>query len=156
MTDARHAVVDAAVARTLGRASIRAGARIAIEASPAQIWTELVAVEAWGDWYHGVTAVRGEGPLVHGARFRFKAGPASISAVVDRLVVEEELGFTGTSRGSNTAYLFQLQPEGDATTVTAAQTMGGLAARTMKPVLQGVTEKAVVRWLDALKSRVEP
>ncbi len=155
MTDARHAVVDASVARTLGRASIRAGARIAIDASPAQIWTELVAVETWGDWYHGVTNVRGEGPLVHGSRFRFKAGPASISAVVDRLVVEEELGFTGTSRGSTTAYLFQLEPASETTTVTAAQTMGGLAARTMKPVLQGVTEKAVVRWLDALKGRVE-
>ena len=156
MTDDRYAVVDVDVAHTLGRASIRAGARIAIAAPPTRIWDELVAVETWGDWYHGVTNVRGEGPLVHGSRFRFKAGPASISAVVDRLVVEEELGFTGTSRGSNTAYLFQLEPQGDTTSVTAAQTMGGLAARTMKPVLQGVTEKAVVRWLDALKGRVEP
>ncbi len=155
MTDARHAMVDVAVAQTLGRATIRAGARVTIDASPTQIWNELVAVDAWGDWYHGLTNIRGEAPLVHGSRFRFKAGPASISAVVDRLVVEEELGFTGTSRGSNTAYLFQLQPEDDATTVTAAQTMGGLAARTMKPLMQGVTEKAVVRWLDALKGRVE-
>jgi hypothetical protein len=155
MSAARHAVVDVSVARQLGRASVRAGARIAIAASPGQIWTELVAVDAWGDWYHGVTNVRGEGPLAHGSRFRFKAGPASISAVVDRLVIEEELGFTGTSRGSTTAYLFQLEPAQDGTTVTAAQTMGGLAARTMKPVLQGVTEKAVVRWLDALKHRVE-
>jgi len=155
MTDPRHAVVDASVAAALGRASIRAGARIEIDAEPGRIWTELVAVDAWGDWYRGVTNVRGTAPLEHGSRFRFKAGPASISAVVDRLVVEEELGFTGSSRGSHTAYLFQLQPADDGTTVMAAQTMGGLAARTMKPVLQGVTEKAVVRWLDALKGRVE-
>ena len=155
MTDARHAVVDSSVAAELGRASIRAGARIEIDAGPDRIWTELVAVDAWGDWYHGVTNVRGTAPLEHGSQFRFKAGPASIKAVVDRLIVEEELGFTGSSRGSHTAYLFQLRPDDDGTIVMAAQTMGGLAARTMKPVLQGVTEKAVVRWLDALKGRVE-
>ena len=147
--------LDEEVARSLGRANIRAGASVVIDATTEAIWAALVDVESWGDWYRGVTEVKGTSPLTPSSTFQFKAGPAAIDARIERMVHGEELRFAGSSLGVKSVYLFRLSPQGDQVRVDAAQTMGGLAAMAMKMMLQGVTEKAVVRWLDALKRHVE-
>lgn len=147
--------LDASTAATLGRAPIRAGALVEIAAPPETIWEVLLVATEWPTWYSGVTEVKAAGSLEGGSRFSFKAGPAVIEAVVEEALAMERLRFSGSSLGTKATYAFVLDSSGKRTRVSAAQAMSGLAARPMKPVLQGVAEKAVVRWLDALRARVE-
>ncbi len=149
------AKLDKTAAKALGRSAIRAGAAVMVDASPEAVWEALIDVESWGDWYRGVTDVRGTSPLEESSEFRFKAGPASIDARVERLDDRRELRFSGSSTGVRSVYLFVLEPDSERVRVNSTQTMSGLGAMAMKLLLQGVAEKAVVRWLDALKEHVE-
>jgi uncharacterized protein YndB with AHSA1/START domain len=136
--------------------AVIAGASIVIPAGPEDVWDVLSGVEEWSVWYSTLKDLDMKSRVVEvGSRFSFKTGPATINAVIDVLEAPEQLRFTGKSAGSVTTYAFRLDAGGPrGTSVLAAQSMGGLAARTMRPVLQGVAEKSVITWLDALAVRV--
>jgi hypothetical protein len=141
--DETSATTDREVAEALDvSGAVVAGASILIPAGPQPVWDVLVGVGECSE----VVEV--------GAKFSFKTGPATIKAVIDVLEEPELLRFTGKSAGSATTYAFRLEQRELGTSVLAAQSMGGLAARTMKPVLQGVADKSVVTWLEALAARV--
>lgn len=63
-----------------------------------------------------------------------------------------------TSTVATPTYLFRIDSDGDddtRTRVLAAQSMGGIATRTMRPMLQKVAERSVVGWLNALSVSLE-
>ena len=147
---------DRAVAEELDvKGAIVAGAERTIDAPVETVWSTLLAVGEWPDWFQTIKdlEVRDEVFTV-GSRFSFRTGPATIKAAIDIADEHETFRFTGKSTGSITTYAFRLTSDGSGTVVKAAQSMGGLATRAMKPVLQGVVEKSVVTWLDALAAQV--
>lgn len=146
------AEADKAVARKLGvKGVVVAGASRSFDASPTAVWEALLAVSAWSDWYRSIKDLEApDGRAEVGTRFSFRTGPATIKAEVGEARPGESFRFTGRSAGSITTYAFGISPDGSGSAVLAAQSMGGLATRAMKPVLQGVAEKSVVTWLDAL------
>ena len=154
--DETSATADREVAEALDvSGAVVAGASILIPAGPQPVWDVLVGVGEWSTWYTTVKDLQMRSEVVEvGAKFSFKTGPATIKAVIDVLDEPELLRFTGKSAGSATTYAFRLEQREGGTSVLAAQSMGGLAARTMKPVLQGVADKSVVTWLEALAARV--
>ena len=157
MSDAEgEATADKSVATDLDvNGAIVAGAFRRIEAPAARVWEVLLAVGQWPEWYGTIKdlKVRDE-TFSKGSKFSFRTGPATIKAAIDVADEPEVFRFTGKSAGSITTYAFSLTADGEHTEVRAAQSMGGLATRAMKPVLQGVAEKSVVTWLDALADRV--
>ena len=142
-------------ARLVDRAVVRAGARVTIEAGHEQVWTLLSEPNDWSDWYGGVKESKGTVPLKVGSKISFSAGPMSFSARVDELEKRRTLRFSGTSPGSSATYFFRIEPQDEGTEVLAAIKMGGLATMATRPIMQGVAEKAVLRWLDALAAAVE-
>ena len=150
------AVADASVARALRvKGAVTAGALITIPAPVDDIWPHIVAIDEWSSWYHSIKNSRSRARAIGvGTKFSFQTGPASINATVDVLVAPSEFRFTGRSPGAIATYAFKLDGDGSATEVAAAQSMGGLTARTMRPMLQRVADKSVVTWLDALCERV--
>lgn len=143
---------DKAVAKKLRvKGVVVAGASRSFEASPTVLWKTLLDVSEWSDWYRSIKDLEApDGQAEVGTRFSFRTGPATIKAEIEDAKPGESFRFTGRSAGSITTYAFQISADGSGSAVLAAQSMGGLATRAMKPVLQGVAEKSVVTWLDAL------
>ena len=148
---------DRAVAKALGvKGVVTAGAVRSISVPPQQAWDALTRVGEWSAWYRSIKDMEAADEVVDvGSRFSFRTGPAVIKAEVSDAEPGTTFRFTGKSAGSITTYVFELSAEGGGCEVRAAQSMGGLATRAMKPVLQGVAEKSVVTWLDALAAHVE-
>jgi uncharacterized protein YndB with AHSA1/START domain len=146
------AKADREVAKRLRvKGVVVAGASRSFVASPGAVWEALLAIPEWPNWYRSIKDLEvASGEIEVGSRFSFRTGPATIKAEVESAEPGESFRFTGKSAGSITTYAFEIEGRGDGSQVLAAQSMGGLATRAMKPVLQGVAEKSVVTWLDAL------
>ncbi|MGI9577698.1 MAG: SRPBCC family protein [Microthrixaceae bacterium] len=128
-----------------------AGASRSLDASPTEVWQALLDVSEWSEWYRSIKDLEAPaGRAEVGTEFSFRTGPATIKAEVEEAQPAESFRFTGRSAGSITTYAFKIESDGSGSSVMAAQSLGGLATRAIKPVLQGVAEKSVVSWLDAL------
>lgn len=136
-------------------APIHASASVVIDAAPQEIWEVLVDAARWSEWYPDLRSIRAPGRLEAGAAFSFRTGPVSVKAEVDRADVARSLRFTGRSRGSVATYEFTLRPGATPCEVTLTQEMDGLAAKTMRPMLQRIADTSLPAWLEALRIRVE-
>lgn len=141
-------------AKLVSKSTVRAGARVTINAGPGPIWALLADPGGWSNWYSGVKDSKGPTPLKTGGKLSFKAGPTHFRGRVEELEQEHTLSFSGKSPGSSATYLFRLEKQGKHTEVCAAVSMGGVAILAAKPLMQGIAERAVLRWLDALAEAV--
>jgi hypothetical protein len=97
--------------------------------------------------------VRAPARLETGTSFSFRTGPVSVKATVDEAEAPRSLRFTGRSRGSTATYTFTLTPlRPDQCEVHLSQEMDGLAAKTMRPMLQKIADTSLPVWLEALRS----
>lgn len=138
------------------RAPVHASAAVAIDAAPAQVWAVLLDAARWNEWYDEIRNVAADGPLAAGSAFSFSAGPVRIEAVVDEMHEAARLRFHGKARGSTADYLFTLAAnDAGGTDVWVEQTMKGMTAKAMRPMLQKVIGTSLPQWLDALRRRSE-
>jgi uncharacterized protein YndB with AHSA1/START domain len=138
---------------TASGAPIHAHASITIGADPRQVWEVLVDAGRWSEWYPDLRSVRAPARLETGTSFSFRTGPVSVKATVDEAEAPRSLRFTGRSRGSTATYTFTLTPlRPDQCEVHLSQEMDGLAAKTMRPMLQKIADTSLPVWLEALRS----
>jgi uncharacterized protein (DUF169 family) len=135
---------------------VSAAASAVIAATPTAVWTVLSDVGRWTEWYPDIRDVRGAPESIRqGDEFSFKTGPVAVKAHVDTASAGVMLRFAGKSRGSSSVYRFTLDSVSSGTRVTLAQTTDGLAAKTMRGMLQKIANDSTPAWLAALKLRVE-
>jgi uncharacterized protein (DUF169 family)/carbon monoxide dehydrogenase subunit G len=145
-SDAEHVDSD-----DLGPGHVRAAASHRIDMHLERVWEVLAEPQRWGDWYKDIRDVRMRGDLEVGARLSFSTGPVKVSATVSRLDHLEVLEIVGKAKGSTSTYRFWLRSDTPGTTtVTLRQVTDGLAARTMRPVLQRIADTSLPQWLAAL------
>jgi len=89
-----------------------------------------------------------------GSKLSFRAGPTAFHGRVGEFKEHDTLRFSGKSPGSSATCDFRLESDGENTNVVAAANMGGLAIMAARPIMQGITERAVLHWLDALAAAV--
>ena len=151
-----HTIESVPVPSDMPSGPVAAAATAVIDAPPGEVWTVLCDVTNWPDWYPDIRDVRGvAGSVNQGDDFTFKTGPASVKAHVETASKGVELRFAGKARGSHSTYRFTLDGLRSGTRVTLAQTTDGLAAKTMRGMLQKIADDSTPAWLAALKTRVE-
>ena len=136
-------------------APVQAAATADIAAGVEDVWAVLSDVAAWESIYPEIKDVTVEGPVAAGTSFSFRTGPGRIEAEIGICAAPERLAFTGSGMGATSTYVFELAGDDTQCTLTAQQSMSGLAARTMRRMLQAIADSSLHDWTSAIKVEAE-
>ncbi|MEZ5980577.1 MAG: SRPBCC family protein [Planctomycetota bacterium] len=138
-----------------GAAPVRGAGRIAIEAPRRVVFDLLADVEGWPSWNPDVRSARLDGPLAVGTRFRWAAGPSSITSELVEVAEGESLAWRGRSLGVRAIHVWRLRDTDGGCELATEESMDGLLARLFKGPLRRTLDAAITNGLDAAKREAE-
>ena len=138
-------------------ASAPAVARAEIEVSAPRdvIWRVLTDIEAWPSWNPDVTSASLDGALAGGTRFRWKAGPGTITSTFRHVEPPRLIAWSGTTFGIKAVHVHRLDERDDATIVTSEESWDGLLVRLLRRRLAKTLDESVRSGLQHLKAEAE-
>jgi len=92
-------------------APVVARGEIEIAADPDIIWDVLADIERWPNWNPEVKAVSIGGILAEGSKFKWKAGPGTITSTIQMVDRPKILAWTGKSTGIKAVHIWRLEPK---------------------------------------------
>lgn len=127
-----------------------------IAAPPPEVWAVLADIEGWSAIYPELKDVQVDGPVGPGTAFSFRSGPGKIEAEVGEVDEDQRLTFVGKGMGATSVYVFTLTPSVDGGThLEVAQSISGLAAKTMSAMLTRISNDSLRDWTDAIREHAE-
>jgi uncharacterized protein YndB with AHSA1/START domain len=136
-------------------APVAGSAEIQVAANPEVVWEVLTGIDDWPSWNPDVTSASLEGELAEGSRFRWKAGPGTISSTVQRVERPRLIAWTGKTLGLRAIHVYRLEPRGNGTLVSSGESWEGLVARAFRARMQRTLERAMEAGLLHLKAEAE-
>jgi hypothetical protein len=137
------------------RAPAVARADTAVSAPPDVVWAVLSDIDAWPEWNPAVSSASLEGPLEAGTRFRWKAGPGSITSTLRIVEPSRTIGWTGTTLGIRAVHVHRLDERDAATNVTSEESWNGLLVRLLRRPLAKRLQAELESGLGHLKAKAE-
>lgn len=131
-------------------APVQADAQATTAATPEAVFAVLADLASWSSVYPELRDLQADGPAAVGGAFRFKSGPMQIEAVVTALEEGRLLAFEGAGKGASSTYVFRVEDADGGALLRGAQSMNGLAVRTMRPMLQKIADTSLQDWVDAI------
>ena len=128
---------------------------IEIFAPPRLVWEWISRVELWSDWHPEVSSSQWLGDPGPDGRFKLRINLLGFDAVVTSWREEREFAWAGQSWLTTTRQVFRIDGDFRSTTVVCEQTLDGLGARVLAPLLQRVAGRWSEVLLGALKTRIE-
>lgn len=136
-------------------APVQAEVAVEIAAPPAAVWAVLSDIGNWTAVYPELKDVSVDGPVGPGTAFSFRSGPGRIEAEVVDADEDHRLAFTGRGMGASSTYVFTLLPIETGTRLDVAQSMSGLAAKTMSAMLTRMSNDSLRDWTDGIRTHAE-
>jgi uncharacterized protein YndB with AHSA1/START domain len=136
-------------------ATITASGTVEISASPYEVWRVISDIGQWPGWNPGVREARLDGDLAAGSRFRWRAGPGTITSVLRSVDPGRELGWTGRTMGVHAVHVWRIEGTPRGTRVTTEESWRGWPTRLMRKRMERTLHDAVVHGLYSLKAEVE-
>ena len=115
----------------------------------------LTAIDDWPSWNPDVRSASLEGGLSEGSRFRWKAGPGTITSTLQRIERPRLIAWTGRTFGIKAIHVHRLEPRGEGTVVSSEESWEGLPVRIFRGRMQKTLEEALGPGLDHLKAEAE-
>ena len=141
------AVNETAPAVSLGEVEIAAPATM--------VWQVLTRIADWPTWNSDVKAAKLEGQLVPGTRFRWRAGPGTITSTLQVVEPPQRIEWTGKTFGIKAIHSYSLEARNGTTIVRSAESWDGLVVRLLRRSMTRSLEKAIDSGLRSLKVEVE-
>ena len=136
-------------------APVRSRREVQVDAPPTVVWDVLADVDAWPRWNDTVKTATLGGPVARGTKFRWKAGPTTITSTLEEVERPERLGWTGRALGLSAVHMWRLQPRDGGTHVTTEESMQGGLARLLRPLIQKNVDESLLAWVGKLKAEAE-
>ena len=130
-------------------------AEIEVAADPELVWDVLTAIEDWPSWNQEVQWASMEGELTEGSRFRWKAGPSTITSTLQRVERPRLIAWTGKTVGLRAIHVYRLEAPGVGTLVSTAESWEGPVARVFRRRMQLTLDRATEAGLRQLKAEAE-
>jgi carbon monoxide dehydrogenase subunit G len=137
------------------RAPVVGRDEIEIAASPEAVWDVLTAIDRWPSWNPDVKSVSFHGDIKTGSRFRWKAGPGTITSTIQDVEAPRRIAWTGKTLGIKAIHVHDLEPRNGRTLVRTTESYDGLVARVFKRPLQRTLDAALQSGLQHLKVEIE-
>jgi uncharacterized protein YndB with AHSA1/START domain len=136
-------------------APVVSAAELEIDAPIDSVWSILTAVERWPAWNPDVRAVSLAGPFAEGSTFRWKAGPGTITSIVEHVDPPTVLAWSGRTLGIRAAHVWHLSAQNGKTLVRTEESYDGLTARVLRRSLQRTLDAALANGARCLKVEAE-
>ncbi|HKY11979.1 MAG TPA: SRPBCC family protein [Gaiellaceae bacterium] len=137
------------------RAPVVGTSQIEIAAEPQIVWEVLTAFEGWPSWNPDVKSMSMHGAVVTGSRFRWKAGPGTITSTIERVEPPRLIAWTGKTLGLRAIHFYWLEPRDGKTFVRTEESYEGLVAGLMRARLKKTLDRALANGLRSLKAEAE-
>jgi uncharacterized protein YndB with AHSA1/START domain len=128
---------------------------VEVAADPQTVWDVLAAIDEWPIWNSDVKSASLEGELARGSRFRWKAGPGTITSTLVQVDPPRLIGWLGKTLGINAVHVYRLEPQEGGTRVTSEESYEGLPVRLMHGRMQKMLDDATESGLQSLKVEAE-
>lgn len=132
-----------------------ASAEVEVNADPETVWDVLTSIDDWPSWNPDVRSASLEEGLTEGARFRWKAGPGTITSTLQRIEPPRLIAWTGRTFGIEAVHVHRLEPRGEGTAVSSEESWEGVPVRVFRRRMQRTLDEAVAAGLDHLKAEAE-
>jgi uncharacterized protein YndB with AHSA1/START domain len=132
-----------------------ASAQVEVDAGPETVWEVLTSIDDWPSWNPNVRSASLEEGLTEGSRFRWRAGPGTITSTLQRIERPRLIGWTGRTFGIKAVHVHRLEPRGEGTVVSSEESWEGLPVRIFRRRMQRSLDEALGPGLDHLKAEAE-
>jgi hypothetical protein len=137
-------------------APVVSAAEIEIDAPIERVWAVLTAIEQWPTWNPDVKSVSiAGGPVEVGSSFRWKAGPGTISSIVEHFDSPRLIAWSGTTLGIRAFHVWRLRAHDGKTRASTEESYDGLVARILRRSLQKTLDGALADGARYLKAEAE-
>jgi uncharacterized protein YndB with AHSA1/START domain len=136
-------------------APVVAGADTEIVATREVVWDVLTGIEQWPAWNPEVKSVSMYGAVSEGSEFRWKAGPGTITSVLEHVKAPTRIAWSGTTFGIEAMHVYALEARDGVTRVLTEESYDGLVARLFRGRLQKTLESSLASGLRHLKIEAE-
>jgi uncharacterized protein YndB with AHSA1/START domain len=89
-----------------------ASAEVEVAADPEVVWEVLTSIDDWPRFNPDVRSASLEEGLSEGSRFRWKAGPGTITSTLQRIDRPRLIAWTGRTFGIKAIHVHRLEPPG--------------------------------------------
>ena len=137
------------------RAPVCESGEIVISARPEVVWDTLTDLRSWPDWLPGVQAVHVDEPVRIGTRFRWKAGPGTITSEIVDSDRPRSVAWKGRTLGITAVHVWRTEEQGASTRVFTEESWGGLIPRVLRGFSARTVRKALENGVQALKTEAE-
>jgi uncharacterized membrane protein len=125
-------------------------------AAPAEVvWDVLADLERWPDWNPDVKSMSIEGPVADGTRFKWKAGPGTITSTLERVERPTLIAWTGKTMGISAIHVWRFEPRDGSTLVHAEESWEGPIVRVLRGRMARMLQDDVDSSLPLLKAEAE-
>jgi uncharacterized protein YndB with AHSA1/START domain len=128
---------------------------IEIAASPEMVWRVLTDIASWPNWNPDVKSASLEGAVATGTKFRWKAGPGTITSTIQSVDAPHRIDWTGTTFGITAIHVHHLELQDGRTIVRSAESWDGLPVRLLRRSMAKSLQKAIDSGLRHLQIEVE-
>lgn len=132
-----------------------ARAEIEVEAEPEVVWAVLTDIAGWPKWNPDVRSASPEGPLAAGTRFRWKAGPGTITSTLQEVERPHLIAWTGTTLGIRAIHVHRLERRDSSTLVRSEESWDGLLVRLLRRSMRKTLQNAIESGSRHLKVEAE-
>jgi uncharacterized membrane protein len=137
------------------KAPVFSEGRIEIAASAEGLWDLMADIERWPSWNPDVREASVLGDIAEGTRFRWKAGPGTITSTLRMVDRPRAIGWTGRIFGIAAIHVWRFETRGDVTVASMEESFDGLVARLFRRRLQQQLDATTRAGLENLKSVAE-
>jgi hypothetical protein len=153
--DTKSPSVEASLMGINQEAPVMGASEIEIAAAPETVWDVLTAIDRWPSWNPDIKSMSMQGDLAEGSRFRWKAGPGTITSTIRRVEPPRLIAWTGTTFGIKAIHIYRLEPRNGRTFVRTEESFKGIVARLMRGSLQKTLDHTLADGLRYLKDEAE-
>jgi hypothetical protein len=129
--------------------------QIEIAASAETVWQVLTEIGNWPKWNPDVKSASLDGSLAAGTKFRWKAGPGTITSTIGTVEPPRRIDWAGTTFGIKAIHVHELERREANTLVRSAESWDGLPVRVLRRSMGKNLQKAIDSGLQHLKIEAE-
>jgi uncharacterized protein YndB with AHSA1/START domain len=132
-----------------------ASSEIEIAAPPEIVWDVIADFDSWPEWNPEVKSMSIGGPVAEGTRFRWSAGPGTITSTLQRVERPNLIVWTGKTLGIDAVHVWRFEPRDSGTLVRTEESWAGLLPRLLRGRMQKALQESLDNGLPRLKAEAE-